>query len=496
MQLSKSDYLLYLKHPAWLWLKKYDKSKLPPVDDNLQAIFDTGHSFEPYAESLFPDGVQLGFDDYQSYKSLPERTEAAIQQGEKTIFQGRFEHGSLTFICDIIDFVDEGVVDLYEIKSTTIAKPEHEDDLAFQLIVLEGCGFEVRNIAVIHVNNQYVRSSKIDPKELTTITDVTDVVKTKREETKERTSAALDMLNNHNGTHPDFSPTLASSKDFREWLDIYKHLYPPPDGSIYTLCQLDAKLLINLQAAGIEYITDIPEDYALKPKQALQVEAAKTKKPIIHAKKIKDFLDTLKYPLYFLDYETMSSLVPYFDGMRPYQQVPFQYSLHVVDAPQSEPRHLEYLHQDFSNPAESVAKSLQEHIANTGSIITWNMGFEKNCNNTLAYFAPEYAEFLAGVNERIVDLMIPFSKSWYVDAAFRGSASIKAVLPVLVPELSYKELEIQEGGSAQRIWMQTILDGKNEHDKEKILNDLIAYCQLDTLAMVKIHQKLIQTTSS
>ena len=138
--------MLFLKHPAWLWLKKHDPKKLPAVDASLQAIFDTGHAFEPYAESLFPGGLQLGFNSYDEYKSLPQRTNEALKSGAKTIFQGRFEYQDLTFICDIVQVVGEGIVDLIEIKSSTSAKLEHEFDLAFQMVVLEGCGFTVRNI--------------------------------------------------------------------------------------------------------------------------------------------------------------------------------------------------------------------------------------------------------------------------------------------------------------------------------------------------------------
>ena len=490
MQISKSDYLLYLKHPAWLWLKKHAKSKLPPVDDNLQAMFDAGHEFEPYAEARFPDGVKLGFDDFASYRSLPTWTAEAIERGEKTLFQARFEHDNLTFIGDVIDIVDEGVVGLYEIKSSTSAKPEHIDDLAFQLIVLEGCGYEVSSIAVIHVNNQYVRGGAIDSLGITAVIDVTDLVKEKRDETTAQAKAALGMINDPSGVHPDFSPALASRSGFREWLDIYRHLFPPAGGSIYNLGGLNAKLLANLEADGIEQIVDIPDDYALSAKQALQVESAKLGQPIVHQDKIAEFLDTFSYPLYFLDYETMASLVPYFDGMRPYQQVPFQYSLHVIESPGASPKHLGYLHAEHNNPAAPLAESLQQHIGKQGSIITWNMGFEVGCNDTLAQLAPEYAEVLQQINERIVDLMTPFSQLWYVDAAFRGSVSIKAVLPVLVPDLSYQELEVQEGGAAQRIWMQTVLDGQNAENREHILDNLRQYCQLDTLAMVNIYEYL------
>ncbi|MCB9822492.1 DUF2779 domain-containing protein, partial [Candidatus Nomurabacteria bacterium] len=181
---------------------------------------------------------------------------------------------------------------------------------------------------------------------------------------------------------------------------------------------------------------------------------------------------------------------PYFDGMRPYAQYPFQYSLHILDAPDAPLRHEEYLHRENSNPAASVVAAMQSHFGSSGSVIAWNMGFEKSCNNTLMHFVPEAAEFLADINNRMVDLMIPFSQNYYVDADFCGSASIKNVLPVLVPELSYKTLDIQEGGTAQRLWMEAALDGKHPDEKEKIFSDLVEYCKLDTLAMVEIHRKL------
>jgi hypothetical protein len=490
MTISKSDYLLHLKHPAWLWLKKYTPDRLPPIDDNLQAILATGHAFEQYAEALFDSGVTLGFDDYASYRDLPQRTRDAIERGEKTIFQGRFEHEGLTFIGDIIDVVDEGMVDLYEIKSSTSAKPVYIDDLAFQLVVLEGCGYQVRNIAVIHVNAAYVRDGDIDPQHLTATTDVTEAVKASRDVTRQRAHEALESLARGPDAEPDYGPDLADPNSFGEWLEVYRYLFPPEEGSVYQLCQLKPELLARLEQDGIMKISDIPPDYQLKPKQTQQVEAARRGEPIIDRERIAAFIDELRYPLYFLDYETMSSLVPYFDGLRPYQQVPFQYSLHMLDAPDAELRHVEYLHRDYSNPAPAVAAALREHLGPDGSIVTWNMSFEKSCNDTMASLSPDHAEFLAEVNERIVDLMVPFSRGWYVDAGFHGSASIKSVLPVLAPHLSYKSLVVQEGGAAQRIWMETILEGKHEHDCAQILKDLSAYCTLDTLAMVEIYKYL------
>ncbi len=492
IQLSKSDYTTYLKHPAWLWIKKHAKTILPPIDPATQAIFDTGHEFEQYAEALFPGGVTLGFNDYDEYLSLPERTTQALDEGMHTIFQGRFEHEQLTFICDVIQVVEGKEVDLIEIKSSTSAKPEHIVDLAFQMVVLEKCGYTVREISVIHVNNQYVRSGAIDPKSITAKTDVTESVKAARDFTFQKIDEALQVM--ALTECPDVSPLNADSKSFGEWLDIYKHMKSPKPGSIYDLCQMDAKTLQNLLDNNIAYIKDIPEDFVLKPKQRLQVEAFRMGVPTIHKDNISEYLETFTYPLYFFDYETLGSLVPYFDGLKPYQQLPFQYSLHVIENPDTEIKHYEYLHKDNSNPAKPLTEALMSQIGESGTVITWNMGFEKSCNALIGSLLPEYAEFYEKLNDRIVDLMTPFSKNWYVDSAFKGSASIKYVLPALIPELSHKNLDISEGATAQRLWMEAVLDGKRDDEKQKILDDLIEYCKLDTLAMVEIYNVLKELT--
>ncbi|MES2971399.1 MAG: DUF2779 domain-containing protein [Patescibacteria group bacterium] len=480
--------MMFLKHPAWLWIKKHAKTLLPPTDPATQAIFDTGHEFEKYAEALFPGGVTLGFSDYDEYLSLPERTTQVLDEGVTTIFQGRFEHEQITFICDVMQVVGNKEVDLIEIKSSTSAKPEHSVDLAFQMVVLEKCGYSVRNITVIHVNNQYVRNGAIDAKEITSRSDVTEDVKAARDFTITKIDEALETMALNEC--PDVSPLYADSKSFGEWLQIYKHLKGPKSGSIFDLCQMDAKALQNLQANNITLIKDIPADFVLKPKQRLQVEALHQGHPTVHADKIKEFLSSFTYPLYFFDYETLRSLVPYFDRLKPYQQLPFQYSLHLLDSPDSELRHEEFLHRDNSNPAEPLTQALISQIGDSGTIVTWNMGFEKSCNSLLAELLPEHAEFYTKLNDRIVDLMTPFSSNWYVDANFCGSASIKNVLPVLVPELSHKLLDISDGSTAQRLWMEAVLDRKHPDDKEKILSDLLEYCKLDTLAMVEIYKVL------
>lgn len=446
--LSKSDYMMYLKQPAWLWLKKNDQKKLPPVDENTQALFDAGHQFEPFAESLFPEGATLGFSDYSEYLSLPERTQDAIKNGTQVLFQPRFEWQDFTCICDIVSFVGENEVDLYEIKASTSAKVEHEFDLAFQTAVLEGTGLKVRNVFVIHVNNQYVRNGAIEADKITYTEDVTTKVRKRSEATAKYMPLALATAQQK--TMPDPSPTLAKLGSKKSWLQVY-----------------DAIVL------------QTPKEYP--------VDTA----PTIQHDKVTDFLGQLKYPLYFLDYETLMSLVPYFDGHRPYQQVPFQYSLHVLQSPDAELEWKEYLHRDNSNPARPLTEQLINDIGDSGTVLVWYEGFEKARNTELGEMLPEYKEAMEAINNRVVDLMLPFKNKWYDDPRFEGSASIKQVLPVMCPELSYKDLGIQEGGSAQRLWMEAVLDDKRADQKEQILADLIEYCKLDTLAMFGVYRKLV-----
>ena len=488
--LSKSDYLLFLKHPAWVWLKKHDKTKLPPIDDNLQARFDAGHLFETYAEELFPAIVKLGFGSYEEYKSLPARTKSELNKGTKIISQGRFEAEGITCICDVLVKVDDNTLDLYEIKSSTKAKPEHEVDLAFQMIVLEESGYKVRNILVIHVNNKYVRKGGIEPKQISAVRDITKKVKERRQATKAGIKKALEVISS--SQIPDISPSLAQTDALIEWIDIYRNLTTVAPYSIYDLCYAGVDRLGKLEELEIKKLEDIPDDFPLSEKQKLQVSTTKTGEEIIKKNEIKSFLSKLEFPLYFLDYETLSSVIPYFDGLGPYQQIPFQYSLHILDSPEGKLRHATYLHKENSNPAEAVSKSLRENIGKKGSVLVWNEGFEKGCNRRLGELVPEFESFYEDINERIVDLMIPFSSGWYVHKDFGGSASIKSVLPVLVPELSYKELGVQEGNTAQRLWMEAVLDGKRDGEKDKILKDLEEYCRLDTLAMVEIYKKLLK----
>lgn len=488
MKISKSEYMLFLKHPAWLWLKKNDKKKLPPIDDDLQARFDEGYVFESFVEKLFPGAIKVGFNNYNEYLSLPQRTKSVLSSGAKVVTQAGFETLDTTCICDLMVKNNDETFNLYEIKSTTSAKTEHEYDLAFQIEVLEKNNIIVDKIFIIHVNSDYVRNGEINVKELTKITEVTQEVRDLKEFTKNNIVKALQTANQKEC--PDISPSKASFGAFGEWLEIYKTLVEIEEYSIYHLCAPGADKIGQLENLGIKKLIDIPEDFKLDVKQQRQVQATKNNDVLVNKDLIKEFLDKLEFPLYFLDYETLSSVIPLFDGLGPYKQLPFQYSLHKLERPDSQPEHFEYLHKNDENPVNDLTRALKTQIGVSGTVLVWYEGFEKSCNELMGKVSREHEQFYNQLNDRIIDLMVPFSTGAYAHKDFYGSASIKKVLPVLIPELSYKDLDIHAGGAAQRLWMDVALHGKRQDEKEKIFADLLKYCELDTLAMVRIYQFL------
>jgi len=489
MQLSKSDYMLFLRHPAWLWLKKHDKTKLPVIDDALQAMFDDGHLFEEYAEKLFPTGVRLGNNTYQEYLSLPHRTKNEIINGTEIILQGRIVSDNITCIFDVLQKVGENEFDLYEIKSSTEVKEDHILDLSFQTIVLENEGLNIRKMLVIHVNKEYKRSGEIDIHQITARADVTEEVRAHIEVAKEDIKEALAIM--ESSTPPDFSPRHQGLGLLNEWMAIYEILYPQENPhNIYKLARLNPELVGELEDLGIKLISDIPDSVKLHPKQQIQVQVTKDDKRIVNKEKIKDFISKITYPLYFFDYETFSSVIPPFDKIHPYQQVPFQYSLHVIESPNGIMNHREFLHTANSNPCIHLLEQLKKDIGDQGTVLVWYEPFEKGRNAELGEMFPEYAKFMDELNARIVDLIIPFSHNWFVDKDFFGSASIKKVLPVLISEISYEKLAIQEGETASRTWKEMVFEDKYTGKEEEIKKQLLEYCRMDTLAMVQLFKFL------
>jgi len=497
--LSKSDYLKYLQCLKYVWLYKHRRDLLIEVTENQQAIFDQGFEVENYAQQLFPNGTNVPKSRHYNPFMNADLTRTLIKKNTPVIFQPTAiadlngKPRQLFARADIIKLNPETrCYDMYEIKSTTEPKEQHLHDLCFQKITFEKAEYKIGKTFLIHLNPEYVRNGAIDPTKLLTITDLTEEIRNLAAETE--------------ATIPQALATQALPKEpyvriIKQCTNPYPCPFIPycwpqakiPEYSIYNLTRITEKQLTQLLDLNILKIKDIPKNFPLNKAQASQLKAEKTGKPIINRKQIAAELAKLKYPLYFLDYETVMPAIPLWDGTHPYQQVCFQYSLHIQQSPKSPIEHYEYLAKDRQNPMPELLKQLHNEIPDKGgTVIVWNKSFEMGRNKEMAALYPEYKKFLEGVNARVYDLIDIFKKyGWYVDPGFHGSASLKSVLPTLIPELSHKNLEdIQEGNLAGLRWLQITFKTVPDKEKTKIRQNLLKYCERDTLAMVRILEEI------
>ena len=485
--LTKSDFLKYTQCYKALWLYKYRKDLLPKeLDSAMQRIFDEGYKVEDVAYKLFPGGV----DAFDSDISVAiANTKKLIAAKEKIIFQPTISNWKLFCRADIIKLNPKtGKWDIYEVKSSTQVKDIHLIDLAFQKICFEENRMKIGRLFLVHVNNKYVRHGEIDPKKLIQIEEITEGVQALIKDVGLDIQSAHKVLDRK--TEPDvkilkqcYRPYTCDFIDYC-WRNI-------PEDSIYDIIGgLSKNKLELLLDQGILRIKYIPDGIITNEKKLKQLNAAKTKKVFIDAKAIKKELSVLKYPLYFLDYETYSTAVPLLDGYRPYQRITFQYSLHVKKSPDAKLQHYQYLCPKLIDPTEELSKALSDVIGSKGSVIAWNMGFEMGCNEEMAERNKKYAKFFKSLNDRMYDLMESFKKGYYVHKDFKGSASLKAVLPVVVPKLSYGKLNIQEGNAASESWPILTNPSISQEEGDKLTKDMLDYCQLDTLAMVEILEEL------
>jgi len=482
--ISKSDYLKYRVHPAYLWYQKHRRKALPPVDDNLQYVFDQGKIFEDIAMQLVDEPVVIQGEHYQ-FDKLIAATEQALASGATTFAQPAFMTDERLFCRpDLLEKIDGSGWRLTEIKSSTSFKQYHQYDLAFQRQVLTTLGFNVSKVQLLHVNRDYVRDGAVNPERLVASRDVTEEVVGLEDEVARDIAEAQSVVEQAEvDDHPAFAGNL------NQWMDIYRYLHPElPDDSVLNMIQLKPQLVREAYHSGIESITELGTAQ-LTDKQTTQVMAWRNDKIHIEPDDIRDFLQGFTYPLYFLDYETSAHVVPLYSGVKPYQQLPFQYSLHRLASPDAELEHFEYLHRDGSLPIEPLMDKLLSEIGDSGTVLAWFHKFEMYCNRTMGKLSPDYNEAMTALNKRMVDLRVPFARLDYVDKRFQGSSSLKNVLPVMCPELSYDELGIHEGGAAQRLWQQ-VQDGSRADEADQIYADLLEYCKLDTYAMVAIYRKL------
>lgn len=474
MALTKSQFKTYLDCPMHLWAEA--NKLLDPVKNSvfLQHLGRQGYKVEDLAEQM-----------------LVEKMNANYPKGSSLKFQQQLKDGNYEAVVDVvIHNAETDTYDLYEVKSSSHAKREHGYEITFQYLLAKS-QFSVGKCYLVHINNNYVRKGALNLEKLFVIEDMTEQIKKYEDEVLLLRQQAKDLLSS---STPPSNDTCLDPKSC-VCLDLCH--YNLPKFSIFDLPDTNRQSIQyqNLLAQNIRDLSFIPKDFPLTTHQRRFLESFTKNSPIIEKNQLKQKLSQLKYPLYFLDYETFGPAVPMHDGYKPYQNLVFQYSLHIVSKPNDRKiLHKEFLHTTADEPSRAFCESLFSHIGEKGSIISWYKGFENSRNKELAQLQPEFKDRLLSLNERTFDLMEIFSKLTYVDYKFRGSSSIKNVLPVLVPELNYENLNINKGDVAMLMWAEMVY-GRKGHpslqlDKEQIKKDLLEYCQMDTWAMVEIWQKL------
>ncbi|MBS4068977.1 MAG: DUF2779 domain-containing protein [Sulfurimonas sp.] len=477
--LSKSLYIRGLQCHKALWLQKYRPELKTDVSASAQAAFDSGNNVGILAQDIFPDGVLIPYDGLTPAEQI-EKTKSFLAEGTHTIYEATFSHDAVFVKADILHKGLNGW-ELYEVKGSTGLKEIYLDDISLQYYVLEGAGIKPEKAYLIHINKDYVRDGNIDVKGLFCIVDVTDKIIARQGKIVENLNAMRSMLQDNIPT-TDIGPHCDSPYECPFCGYCWSHI---PSPSVFDYADIGRPDAFEFYRQGIIKMEDVPID-KLGWRQKLQHEGVLYQKNFIDNSKVKIFLDSIWFPLCFMDFETTyMNPIPFFDGTRPYQQVPFQYSLHILDGPNSELRHIEFLADGSKNPQEEFFNSLIDAIPDNACILTWNKSFEKGRIKELKIAFPNKSDNADKILENIRDLMIPFREKIIYFWQFNGSYSIKAVLPALVPELSYKSLEISNGEMAALAWINMIKTDCVD-TKIKIRNQLLKYCQLDTYAMVRI----------
>ena len=489
MNLSKSLYTKAIQCPKALWLKKYKKEVLTPPDATAQARFETGDIVGDLACDLFPAGKEVIYDP-NDFDGMVETTERWMDEGIEHIYEATFLYEGILVLVDVLKIMPNGV-EIYEVKSSSSVKDIYLHDVSIQLYVLKQLGYTVMSSNIIHIDSEYIRGDELDLKGLFKIVDVSDEVNALQENIPNRLEEYETYLADRDN-EPDIDIGSHCNKPYECDAKAYcwKVQRNIPDYSMFNIFNLGSKKQIELYEQGIIKVEDIPSDFPMTAIQKQKVKNWKEQKAFIDNENVKTFINTLSYPIYHLDFETFQQAIPEWKGISPYQQIPFQYSLHIEHA-DGLLEHKEFLSIDGVDPRYALVKRLIEDIPTDVTVLAYNMSFEKGVNTRLADSFPEFREHLLAINDNVKDLMFPFQKKYYVTPQMQGSYSIKYVLPSLVPEMAkaYKSLSgIQNGSDAMNAFPK--LSNMGPEEKADTRRSLLEYCKLDTLAMVEVLKEL------
>ncbi len=480
--LSKSLFIKGLQCPKSLYLHKYHPELRDEIDESKEMLFKSGHEVGILAQKLYPSGITIPYEGLSKEEQI-NKTKREIENGATIIYEASFSYNDVFIKADIMRKEAKGW-NLYEVKSSLDLKDYYLDDIAIQYYVLQGLGIPVSKAFLVHINNKYVRDGDIEVHRLFAKKDLTKIIRQKQDYLGNEIKRLKDMLK---GDMPEID--IGEQCDDPYECDFRSHCWRHiPEDSIFSI---ESKWIDKFAyyKERIICLKDLPLD-KLNNKQRIYVDTFLNKKDFINKEGIKEFLDSLRYPLCFLDFETTYMVaIPLFNRTKPYQQVPFQYSLHYRTNEGAKLEHKEYLADAGIDPRRPFLESLLNNIRYDACILVYNKTFETKILRLCQEWFPEYRKRIDRIIDNMIDLMTPFRRKDYYTWQMYGSHSLKYVLPALIPAMNYDALEISDGQMASDEYMRMYYS-QDAEEIAMIRESLLEYCRQDTLAMVKILERL------
>ena len=501
-QLSKSKYAKYCQCPKCLWMSVY-KPEEEVLDPTSEARFETGTEVGDLAMGLLGDYIDVTTnkpDGKLDIKAMLDKTQQLMADGTENICEASFSYDGNYCAVDILHKTDGGWA-IYEVKSTSFPEfngnpaklDKYLPDVAYQKWVLTKCGVNVTGVFLVCLNSDYVRQGELDIQQLFVINDMGEMIANEYDKVEARQAEAKKLLQQTEEPEMDIWEGCKKPYDCAFYNYCSRHL---PSPSVFDMYRMQFSKKLEYYRKGMITYDDIKNE-KLTPVRRIQIDSSLANEPHINKDSIEKFLETITYPIYFLDFESMQPAIPPFDNMKPYQQICFQYSLHIIENEGGPLLHKEHLGVSGSDPRRALAEQLCQDIPMDVCTLVYNKSFECTRLKEMAEWFPDLAEHLLNIRENIVDLLVPFQQGDYYLPSMGGSFSIKVVLPSLFPDdpsLDYHNLEggVQNGNDAMTIFPK--IQYMSPDEQEKTRKALLEYCCLDTYAMVKVWEKLIETT--
>ncbi|MCI9246337.1 MAG: DUF2779 domain-containing protein [Clostridia bacterium] len=482
--LSKSEYCRAKQCNKILWLDKNKPEYAEAIAND--SVLENGSEVGKLAKGLLGEHVDILYQE--NINNMIEETKKYMSLAPNIITEASFCYHNNFCSIDLLKNDIDGV-EVYEIKSSTRIADIYLEDIAYQIYILLHLGYNVKKVNLTYINSNYERKGDLELNKLLKTEDVTQQVMKKQKEVERKIQEIEEYMKNEAEPIQEIGTHCSNPYSCAYWKYCTKEL---PEKNVFHIRRMPTHKKFEMYYNGIITFPDLLKE-AINPRYKEQIEYEITNKESkIEKKKINEFLKGLHYPLYFLDFETYQQVIPKYDGIKPYMQIPFQYSLHYIEEENGKLQHKEFLAEAGYDPRRKLAERLIQDIPKDVCVLAYNMGFERGVIKNLAKEFPDLSQDLMKIHMNIQDLMIPFSKRWYYCKEMEGSYSIKHVLPALFPnepELDYHNLPLVHNGGEAMSTFATLAE-KSKEEQEEIRRGLLAYCKLDTLAMVKIWEKL------